>query len=75
MDGEKILWSTPVTKTTSVIYDAIFKKHLIMIGLDYINESYESRNIYNASGDTILVSSIFDDDKTNNWTNNNSCNR
>ena len=66
LDGEKILWSTPITKTTSVIYDAIFKKHLIMIGLDYINESYESRNIYNASGDTILVSSIFDDNKTYN---------
>ena len=37
-----------------------------MIGLDYLDESYESRNIYNASGDTILVSSIFDDNKTYN---------
>ena len=66
LDGEKILWSTPTTKTSSAIYDITFKKHLIMIGLDYVDESYESRDIYDASGDTTLVSSIFNEDKTYN---------
>ena len=63
LDGETKLWSTPKTKASSVIYDVMFKKHIIMIGLDYIDESYKSQNIYNISGDTLLVSSIFDDNK------------
>ena len=59
INGETFLWSTPNTSTSSILYNTRLNTHQLLIGLDYIYQSYSSVDIPNTG-----IESIFGEDAT-----------
>ena len=63
VDGKTILWSKPITNNTSIIYNWVYNNHTILTGIEHLNQSYSSYNIY-SNNDSLQIRSIFDVDKS-----------
>ena len=63
MDGKTILWSKPITNNTSIIYNWDYNNHSILTGIERLDQSYSSYNIYSNNG-SLQIRSIFDQDKS-----------
>ena len=64
IDGETILWSSPNTSTSSILYNTKLNSHQLLFGVDYIEQSYSSANIFELNNIDIKTESIFGDDDT-----------
>ena len=64
IDGETILWSSPNTSTSSILYNTKFNNHQLLFGVDYIDQSYSSANIFESNNIDIKTESIFGEDDT-----------
>ena len=64
IDGETILWSSPNTSTSSILYNTKLNNHQLLFGVDYIDQSYSSANIFELNNIDIKTESIFGEDDT-----------
>ena len=65
IDGETYLWSNPKVTNSSILYNFELKNYSLLSGIDYVYQSYRSIDVLSEDG-SILVQSIFDENKTKN---------
>ena len=65
IDGETYLWSNPKVTNSSILYNFELKNYSLLSGVDYVYQSYRSIDVLSEDG-SILVQSIFDENKTKN---------
>ena len=58
------LWSVPQTITSTVAYNTKLDKHNLLLGLDYLYQTYSSINILNKDNTDTLAYSIFGNNST-----------